>query len=86
MIDQKLSEFEFSISLVEGHSVRADCPKEFLLELIRLARLGIWAEKHAIPALEHYESAHYDHRNFACFSDPVATDALAATPEQKEEP
>lgn len=33
-------------------AVKAD-PKE-LLELVKLSVLGLWAKKHAIPALEYY--------------------------------
>lgn len=58
---------------------------QYLKELIRLARLGIWAEKYAIPTFK-------DGHNWACSccdsNDTVTThcdDALAQLPKQGEE-
>lgn len=46
-------------------------------ELVRLARLGLWAEKHGVPALEEVEAT--------CGACSTA-DALAALPTEKESP
>lgn len=44
-----------------------------LLELIRLARLGLWAERHAIPAIRKYPCQ-------VCY----APDSLAAIPKESQ--
>lgn len=48
-------------------------------ELIRLARLGLWAEQHAIPALRRYELHKLVSVDTGEASYPVQ-DALAAIP------
>ena len=60
---------------------------ERLAELIRLARLGLWAEKHGVAAVKIYaelEDWGYDHSsNSKCDYGVAAEEALAALPKDE---
>lgn len=61
--------------------------EEEAVELIRLARLGLWAEKHGIKALRDLHSLTKDKR-YNCSSGWVAWvsgDALTALPKERHE-
>ena len=50
-------------------------------ELLRLARLGLWAKEHGIPTLESVDG--YFHKNWALDSSDV-TNAFAALPKEPQ--
>jgi len=70
------------LSEIEAGDLRTDAEH---LEVCRLARLGLWAREHAIPALRFYsEVRHPIHQEYE-FKTEKAHEALAALPaaEQK---
>lgn len=59
-------------------------PAELMLDLIDLARLGLWAEEHAIPALKYSGDGTERNPNiYICISNSM--DALAALPKSKKD-
>lgn len=61
-------------------ALTATFPVDDARELIRLAHLGLWAEKHAIPHLR--EQARYE-CYVMCICQDEAEKVLAALPEKK---
>lgn len=93
MIDEKrLSQFKV-VYKTSGHGDEAPhiCDegayydRRGLDELLRLARLGLWAEKHGVPAAKQYAEMQdwgYDHSlNGDCDYGFRAREALAALPQ-----
>ena len=52
MIDEKSLDELLAKGLANAPLTRGDFPSIRVAELVRLARLGLWAEKHAIPAMK----------------------------------
>lgn len=54
------------------------------VELLRLARLGLWAEQHGVPAIEYYSLIHRSLEDQRIVSGAPAREALAALPKGTE--
>jgi hypothetical protein len=63
---------------LRGHSILF--LGEEAAELIRLARLGLWAEKHGIPALESYSGEVANVGEDEVYIGRTADEAIAALP------
>lgn len=94
-INEKLRDLEILVG--NAYSTTFTARSEFYSELIRLARLGLWAEQEGIPALKAFEQCDSDKKWCALgdgaqgkvfhSSTPgyIATEALAARPKRTAE-
>ncbi|RYG94297.1 MAG: hypothetical protein EON58_16565 [Alphaproteobacteria bacterium] len=62
--------------LMPGERKFLESKNKDILEIIRLARLGLWAEEHGIPVLKELEAIDSDPSDHPC-CDAMAAEALA---------